>query len=92
MLTVQPPKPPPVMREPSTPSTSPGEFDQNVEFAAADLVVVAHADVRSVHQSPEFLDLAGVERGAGAQHAVVLGDDVAAAAESQFGQRRARAP
>ena len=66
-----------------------GEFDQDVDLAAADLVVVAHADVRSVHQPADFADLTGLERRRGALDAIVLGDDVAAAAQNQLRQQRA---
>ena len=57
-----------------------GDVDHHVDLAAADLEVVAHADVRFGHQPPDEREIAGLERVGGAHRAVVLGDDVAAAA------------
>ena len=77
---MQPPKPPPVMRAPNTPGTARGDIDHHVDLGAADLEVVAHAEMGFAHQPPDESEIAGLERGGRPHRAVVLGDDVAGTA------------
>ena len=53
ILTVQPPKPAPVIREPMTPVHLPGFFHQRVQLDAGYFVVIPQGNVGSVHQLSE---------------------------------------
>ena len=59
------------------------QLDHEVDFATADLEVVAHAFVRFVHQPANEGQIAGLQRRGGALGAVVLGNDVTAATIDQ---------
>ena len=78
-LTVQPPKPPPVIREPMTPPSRPissAKFDQQVQLAAAHFVVVAERIVAGVHQPADRGPVARFHRRGGFDRAGDFADGV----------------
>src|SRR5262249_33444352 len=60
--------------------------DQQVQFVATDLIVVAQTAVRFAHQTPEGGEVVSFESRRRIHHARVLADYMAAAAINHFGQ------
>jgi hypothetical protein len=67
----------------------PGEFDQRVEFGAADFVIVAEAGVGIRHEAAEGGEVGAAEGFGELFHAEVFADDVAAATLDDFGEAAA---
>src|SRR5262245_12412024 len=65
---------------------SAGKIDNDVEFAAADLVIIFHALVGFGHAGTDGLEIAILESFRDKMHANVFGNDMAAAAVDQFRQ------
>ena len=56
MLTVHPPNPPPVIREPITPGTSHASSTRYIDFFAGYFVIIAQRYVGFVHQFTKFFN------------------------------------
>ena len=86
----EPPNPPPVMRG-ADGSVGLRGFDGEVELRHGDLEVVAHGGVRGIQQVTDRKRTLLAQRAHGVEHALVLGDDVAHAAERHVVEHRAGA-
>jgi len=66
-----------------------GNFDHEVEFLAADFVIVAQAAMRVAHQATKPAEIAAIQSENGLLCALVFGDDMSATRVNRWIQQRA---